>query len=149
MENCAEDFARRETANNLPTDKTQCNEAVSKYKETQVHIENMVWLGYAYLYTGLISQARSRTVHDAQYDGGWFEYLSPILDCYPVPAYGTRYKCKGPSCGCFACNKYMGAVGWQEVPLSQVPAGTPLVDGCIHTYKLELYEPPVSTSQWQ
>lgn len=43
----------------------------------------------------------------------------------------------------------MGAVGWQEMPLSQVPIGIPLVDGRIHTYTLELYEPQVSTSQWQ
>lgn len=60
MENCADDVVRRETANNLPTDKTRCNEDISKHKETQVHIKNRVWLGYAYLYTGLISQARSR-----------------------------------------------------------------------------------------
>jgi hypothetical protein len=99
MENVADDVVRRETANNLPTDKTQCNEDISKHKETQVHIENRVWLGYAYLYTRLISQARSRTVHDVHYDGGWFEYLSPILDCYPVPPYDTATDVRVPLVG--------------------------------------------------
>jgi hypothetical protein len=51
-----------------------------------------------------------------------------------------QYWCTNIS-GCCDDNtdQYVCSFGWKEVDISEVPSGTPLVDGRIQTYKLMFY----------
>jgi hypothetical protein len=103
----------------------------------------MVFLGEAYLHTGMITGASSH-LHDVQFQGGRFEYVSPIRrGC----GEGQSFRCVNDvikrvlTCGCFDqdSDAYMGPAGWKEVDISQVPPGTPLVDDRLRTYNLKFY----------
>lgn len=115
--------------------------------------QQQVWLGYVWLYSGLLTQARSH-VHDVHYEG-YFEYVQPVRGCsaYEDPNNSgdeVQYRCEVEDgsrvCGCYrydtSTDEYIwaGPPGWRAVDISAVPQGTPLVDGRINTYTLKLYE---------
>lgn len=103
--------------------------------------QQKVFMGNALLYSGMILRANSH-LHDVQFEGGRFEYVTPIRrDCLE----GQTGKCgnaDGESvCGCWddTTDEYVGPPGWEEVDMSAVPTGTPPVDGRLNTYNLKWY----------
>lgn len=103
--------------------------------------QQKVFLGEAFLYSGAISRADSH-LQDVRFEGGRFEYVSPIRrKCFDTE---IDNKCQvtngGLKCGCIDKeSRAYRPYGWEEVDISEVPSGTPLVDGRIQTYNLKFY----------
>jgi hypothetical protein len=140
----AAEFNRREAGSNSTSDR-ESQPATNKRKAGKTTHraspgQQKVFLGEAYLYSGLISGASSH-LQEVQFEGGRFEYVSPIRrSCLETEESACKNVGVVRKCGCFdLVSDVHRPYGWEEVDISQVPSGTPLVDGRIQTYKLKFY----------